>query len=254
MEQHDGDDARKDATPVTGRRQVIQGAVLSVTGITGLGWSLPGFVDDVATKFETVANVGGFFTEFAVFNGNVARVFDSNQDGEREVRIERLDAGDGIRITSGGRSTPDYAASLVNLTRRNLTLSQLQSRTRYEYREGQPNNSAVPDEFWIVLQSRSPPGRHAVLRTVVDDSRTGWETRNVATEIQNDGTGQPWKRFSPRTRTLSPIGHDLVERFGADARVQAVGIGRGTPIPGASKIDTLYRSLVVAGESYELPA
>lgn len=220
----------------------------------------------------------------------VSKAIDTSRDGNTDVEIRRADAGgrtDVVQVTSSGTMTADYAISLANIQPRNLTLGDLTDDATYQYREGDENTSAVPDEVWLVIKGngsngrgsngsgsngkgsngRGPNGKGAksggrqyVCRTETDADASGWNTRAVHREIEGDfdgapnpGSGQQWKQFDKSTRELTRIGDDLIASYGADADVQAIGIGRGTTTTGESKLNTYYDDLRVAGESLEFP-
>ncbi|WP_436926745.1 hypothetical protein [Halosimplex amylolyticum] len=95
-------------------------------------------------------------------------------------------------------------------------------------------------------------GLTPVFRTMYADKGTNeWHTRKVTDEFR-DIEGPPWKRFSKKNRKFVRIGFDLLDAYG-DATVHAVGVGRGDPLYGPSKLDTYYSDLYVNGERYELP-
>lgn len=204
-----------------------------------------------------------------LFNKGVARSVNTNRDRTTDVEVTRADGPDGSRqnvlqITSDGDVTPDYGFSVANVRSRQLTLDDLSNKeTTYEYRGGTPNTSAVPDEVWIVLKPRRGKRgkRRHLLRTEVDDSLDGWEKRTVSAEISGDldrgisgaGSGQPWKEFLPDKKELREVGMDLIEKYGRNASVHGVGVGRGSPVTSPSRINTYFDNLVVAGQSTELP-
>lgn len=214
----------------------------------------------------------------------VAREFDTNKDGNKEVEVTRGSAGgrsDVLQITSNGTETGDYAASIANVRSRQLTLGDLaDSDTTYDYKAGEDVTNAVPDEVWVVLKpdnkgnngngkgngngngdrnSSQGNGLRYVCRTEVDDGDS-WSTREVDGEITGDfsgapnpGSGHPWKEFIRSERELRHLQEDLTEAFSEDATVHGIGVGCGTTTTEDSEINTYFDDFVVAGEETELP-
>ncbi len=142
--------------------------------------------------------------------------------------------------------------------------------------------SVGPDEAWLLLQTGETEETETATDTPTDDPNDGtetgtpepepsvvdgftlvfrtmyadrepgaWHTRTVTDEFRGIDD-QPWKRFSQETYEFVPVGFDLLEAYG-DATVHAVGVGRGDPFYGPSKLDTYYRDLFLNGERYDLP-
>ncbi|QLH81335.1 hypothetical protein [Halosimplex pelagicum] len=140
--------------------------------------------------------------------------------------------------------------------------------------------SVGPDEAWLLLKTDQTEGTATATEAESDDTETStgtpepdpsvvdgftlvfrtmyaerepgtWHTRTVTDEFRAVDD-QPWKRFSQDTYEFVPIGFDLLEVYG-DATVHAVGVGRGDPFYGPSKLDTYYADLRLNGERYELP-
>lgn len=225
-----------------------------------------------------------------------ASSFDTNQDGTGEMVIQRARRTVGqrqgplVNATTFGDETPDYAASLVNVNSRNLSLDDLASSEDgfvYDYYEGRDSTNPGPDEAWVVLNSgeRGQQGRHILFRKL-EDSRNGaegegrgnssdngggpgesegnagrtWRTRNVGEEIAGADVSaeglsfENWREFSIDDHSVSDVGtNDLVEEFGGDAKVKWVGIGRGSPGWKSFVADTYYDEVVVVGEHVTLP-
>jgi hypothetical protein len=167
-----------------------------------------------------------------------------------------------VEVSSAGEPTADYAISLVNLMAEPLRLGDLVDQGfGYDFLAGEANESACPDEVWILLRGdgggMGPRGFHPVFRTEDLGEVGHWGHRDVSREIRGsvleDGTNQEWKQFDLRSHGVDRIGQDLLARFGPDAPVEAVGIGRGTPSTGPAAVECYYDNLVVAGTEYRLP-
>lgn len=253
-----------DDPPSEYSRRTFMGAFAG--GALGLSLGAPQAIE-TAQQYQSVLDVAAIDLRMrGLWPGHgIARGIDTNRDGDTDVEINRVtrNGTKAIQITSNGIETPDYGVSLVNVQPRDLTLGELASSdTSYEYAAGEQNDSAVPDEVWLVLKSRQSghTGRHYVCRTEVDASPSGWTARPVDQEITGDfsgapspGSGHEWKEFHVNDRSLTKIGDDLTAIYGIDATVQGIGVGRGTPTTEPSTLNTYYANLVVAGEGMTLP-
>jgi hypothetical protein len=196
----------------------------------------------------------------------IGRTIDANRDGAVTIELRRAGSptkerrGSAVLMTSNGEPTGDYAVSLVTLVNEGSTLGDLaDGEFGYDFYTGDRNDSASPDEVWIVLRSQeSGPSRfHPVFRTEDLGSTEAWEHRDVAREIAGnvpaDGTNQEWKAFDLQNYGVDRIGQNLLEQFDRDAAVEAVGVGRGTPSMDPSVIETYYDAFVVDGTERRLP-
>lgn len=195
-------------------------------------------------------------------------LFDLNGDGEFTARVERTppEAGDdehrnAIHITSGGRETVDFAASVVE-PRGRVTLGDL-ARLRYDYYEGTDNGddrrqagAAAPGQTFVVVENAD--GRHGAYLTydhATDDRPAGeWLTHDVYARLTGDTAGTSgWFEYTPiETGYEGKTFDDFVGRFGTDARLLRVGVGLGSAA-NPTTLDVFYDALTIDGETRRFP-
>lgn len=194
-----------------------------------------------------------------------ARTFDIDENGEENQQFVVTDdpaggPGEVLHATTDGVATTDYAVTMANLSRDDLTLAGLDARgLEYDYYVGSSETGMSPDEVVIVVHT-DDEGRKLVFRTEDGTRVRGgetWRTRDVTPELTGTsslpGIDQHWKAFHPDGRQVERIGRNLVARFGGDATVKGVGVGKGTPTTGEAVSDTYYDRFTVAGTEYDLP-
>ena len=223
-----------------------------------------------AIRVESVADPGG-----------------DGQDDEEVLHITSLPDDGNESGDSDSGAVFDYGVSVVDLQDRELTVEDLAT---YEGDDGSDGgfvydwwvtdedvvgvdtdheqSGVGPDEAWLVLENpdtkKSGNGRGSglgrlmsgqvlpVFRTMYADEGTGaWHTRTVSDEFE-ESEGPVWRALSVDDRAFVDLDSSLVEAYG-DSRVVGVGVGRGDPFWGPSVLDTYYRNLQVAGETYAFP-
>lgn len=212
-----------------------------------------------------------------------AVLFDLDGDGAYDATVERAPESmrdDGrpepIRITSGGRATVDYAASVVEPEGR-PALGDL-DRLSYDYYAGPDDGTGdagdgttdseggggdggggddgegggdggAPDETFLVVENDE--GRHGAYLTFHDDGAAErWRTHDVLARATGDTAGTTgWFEY---TTDDGATFDDAVARFGADARLVRVGVGRGDGVA-PTTLDAAYGGLVVNDRRYRFP-
>lgn len=195
-------------------------------------------------------------------------LFDLNGDGEFSATVERAPRevrGDGhrnaIHITSGGRETVDFAASVVQ-PRGRVTLGDVE-RLRYDYYEGTDDvdgrrqaGAAAPGQTFVVVENAD--GRHGAYLTydhASDDRPAGeWLTHNVYARLTGDTAGTSgWFEYTPIEADYDgKTFDDFVGRFGTDARLLRVGVGLGSAA-NPTTLDVFYDALTIDGETRQFP-
>jgi hypothetical protein len=195
-----------------------------------------------------------------------------------------------VHITSDGKSTQDYTHSIVNVRDRNLSIDEVSEDTRvaFDYYEGPKNERAAPDEVFLVVAKRTQEqgsfdrtGTYVAVQTFNDgldpdpssvsceNDNKGWRTQNVSAEMRSEEggwsdlrIGQPFPEDLMRgeaqavvetARQLRDEGtgfESVVERYGEEAQLLAVGIGHGFTTQ-QTVLDVYYDDLVITGESME---
>lgn len=224
--------------------------------------------------------VGGFaFTQLpslvvkAMFAPGVSRTLaveppTYNPSTSHVVDLDAVEdpTGDGrdqvIHVTSGGTETTHYAFSIASVRRQQLRVRDIDS-LRYDYYvpSGETNTVGTdpaisPDEVWLIVRIPGH-GREELFRTWPIQSRHQfeagrWHTRTVEAEF-TDLSISPWKRLDEDAAKFEVVGPDLLEDYG-DARLVGVGVGRGDPKMGPSKLDVYYDELELNGRRYAFPA
>lgn len=193
-------------------------------------------------------------------------LFDLNGDGEYTATVAeaaeemRDDAHPRpVHVTSEGRSTVDFAASIVAPSAE-TTLGGLDELT-YDYYEG-PNNvnqdgsgGIAPDQTFLVVENAD--GRHGMYLTYDangDQPTEEWATFDVLARMRGDTAGTSrWFEYTPTEegyagRTFD----DVLGRFGEDARLVRAGIGHGNAVDPAT-LDVYYDNLVIGGTTEQFP-
>lgn len=208
-----------------------------------------------------------------------AVLFDLDGDGAYDATVERAPESmrddarpNPVRITSGGRATVDYAASVVE-PEGHPALGDL-DRLSYDYyagpddgtggdagggttdSDGGGSNSGgsggdggAPDETFLVVENDE--GRHGVYLTYHDaPPAERWRTHDVLARATGDTAGTSgWFEY---TSDDGATFDDVVARFGADARLVRVGVGRGDGVT-PTTLDAAYGALVVNDGQYRFP-
>lgn len=192
-------------------------------------------------------------------------LFDLNGDGEYAATVAEAAEGPRddahprpIHVTSNGRSTVDFAASIVAPSA-GTTLGGLGELT-YDYYEG-PNNvnpdgegGLAPDQTFLVVENAD--GRHGVYLTydAGGDPAETWTTFDVLARMAGDTAGTSgWFEYTAIEEGYDGRSFgDVIERFGEDARLLRVGVGHGDAVNPAT-LDLYYDNLVVDGTRYQFP-
>lgn len=196
-----------------------------------------------------------------------AVLFDLDEDGAYDAEVERAsesmrdDARPGpIRVTSQGRATVDYVASVVRPEHR-PALGDL-DRLAYDYYAGPADGTggdgggagdgATPDETFLVVENDA--GRHGVYLTYHDGrAAEQWRTHDVSARLTGDTAGTSgWFEYTAVESGADRTFDDAVSRFGADARLVRVGVGRGDGVT-PTTLDAFYGGLVVNDRRYRFP-
>ncbi|WP_134671424.1 hypothetical protein [Halorussus marinus] len=240
------------------RREVLKAA--AATAVTG-GWlTARGTGSGVATASsdgrEPVANAVRQRVDASLPPGAV--LFDLDDDGEYGATVERAAepvADDAhprpVRITSDGRETVDYAASVLRPDGA-PALGDLDALS-YDYYAG-PDDGGVPDETFLVVETDS--GRHGMYLTYHDGDAGGeWRTHDVLARATGDtgGTSGWFEYTSVEGDADGRTFDDAVERFGPDARIVRFGVGRGDGVDPVA-LDASYGAAVVGDRTYRFPA
>lgn len=188
-------------------------------------------------------------------------LFDLNDDGAYTATVEAApeeiqddEHPEPIHITSNGNSTVDYAASIA-APETETTLGGLNELT-YEYYEGPDNlgqSEGAPDETFLVVENDD--GRHGMYLTYdADADAEQWATFDVLARMQGDtAETSGWFEYTDIEDDYSGQNFDDVfGRFGADARLVRVGVGRGDAVSPAT-LDVFYDNLVVNGTANRFP-
>lgn len=185
-------------------------------------------------------------------------LFDLGDDGEYGATVERAadavgddDRPEPIRVTSEGRETVDYAASVLRPDG-DPALGDLDALS-YDYYAG-PDDPDVPDETFLVVEDGD--GRHGMYLTYHDGGPAEeWRTHDVLARATGDTAGTSgWFEYTSLEgdadeRTFD----DVVGRFGADARLVRFGVGRGDGVDPVV-LDAFYGRAVVGDRTYRFPA
>jgi hypothetical protein len=160
-----------------------------------------------------------------------ASSFDTNQDGSGEMVIQLTPGAVGgregplVNATTFGDETPDYAASLVNVSSRDLSLDALTDPEEgflYDYYEGRASTDPGPDEAWVVVDPSESGGQgRRVLFRKLEDSRGGPQGESDDDEGRDDegrGNGDDEGRGNGDDE-----GRDDDEEEGGEWRTRNVG-------------------------------
>ncbi|WP_158055996.1 twin-arginine translocation signal domain-containing protein [Halorussus halophilus] len=186
-----------------------------------------------------------------------AVLFDLNDDGSFDAEVTagsdsvRDDAHPNpVHVTSGGNSTVDYAASVVEPDGE-LRLGDVQQLS-YDYYEGPNNAGPAPDDTFLVVENGD--GRHGMyLSFDADAPSEQWQTHDVAARIRGDTEGTSgWFEYTAVEGGDDRNFDNVVERFGEDARLVRVGIGRGDAVEPAT-LDVFYDNLRINDATREFP-
>lgn len=186
-----------------------------------------------------------------------AVLFDLDDDGtfEAEVTSGVETVGDDghpapIHVTSAGNSTVDYAASVVE-PEGDVTLGDI-DRLSYDYYEGPENDGPAPDDTFLVVENDD--GRHGMyLSFDADPASEQWQTYDVAARMRGDTSGtSDWFEYTSVEGGDGRTFDDVVERFGEDARLVRVGVGRGDAVEPAT-LDVFYDNLRINDSTQEFP-
>lgn len=216
------------------RRSLLRGVAALATGLGGVSSA-------TAQTVDTSLPAG-------------AVLFDLDDDGSYDATVERAtDAADDarpapIRITSGGRETVDYAAAVVE-PEGSPALGDLDALS-YDYRAGS-DDADVPDETFLVVETDG--GRRGAYLTYHDGGGDGWRTHDVLARVNGDTAGTSgWFEYTPSEGDGERTFDDAVERFGPEARLVRVGVGRGDGVD-PTALDAFYGALVVGDRTYRFP-
>jgi len=232
-------------------------------------------------------NENGRFETAMHLDGDPIGKLCESEDGANEASDrERV-----VHVTSNGEETVDYAASLVDLTHQDLTLGDVTSSDaslQYDYFEGPDNRNAAPDEVFVITDYDQQSDGNAdsadgevvtVAYLTANDGREPdpvdvdcaednkqWRTRDIADEVASPAgwrdrtvtrkmveTGEMLLPETIALRESDPAEESLVERYGEDVKLLAVGFGRGWTTRG-TVVDVYYDELVVNDETYDFQA
>lgn len=189
-------------------------------------------------------------------------LFDLNGDGTFTARVERAspemqdDAHPNpIHITSKGRETVDFAASVVEPDGQ-VTLGDL-DRLTFDYYEGPENDgggqAAAPGQTFVVVENAD--GRHgAYLAHDGGGPAEEWLTFDVLARMSGDtGEANGWFEYTPIEEGYDgETFDDFVGRFGTDARLLRVGVGLGSAA-NPTTLDTFYDNLTIGDATRRFP-
>lgn len=240
------------------RRAVIRG-VAALTGVVvGTGANSAATTDAGDRRQQVAAELQPGVT-----------LFDLDGDGEYAATVEEASAEmrdddhpRPIHVTSGGRSTVDYAVSVVEPPTE-TTLGGL-DRLSYDYYEGaddsvsngQADGGLAPGEPFLVVENDD--GRHGLYLTEDgdEDDRQAeqWRTLDVLDRL-GGGSASERRWFEYTTVEGGYDGRsfaDVLARFGESARLVRVGVGHGDAVTPAT-LDAYYDNLTVGGETGRFP-
>lgn len=191
-------------------------------------------------------------------------LFDLNGDGAFTATVERAssemqdDAHPGpIHVTSQGRETVDFAASVVQPDGQ-VTLGGL-NRLTFDYYEGPENGgggqagAAAPGQTFVVVENAD--GRHgAYLAYGAGTPAEEWLTHDVLAQLQGDTAGtNGWFEYTPIEENYDgKTFDDFVGRFGTDARLLRVGVGLGSAA-NPTTLDVFYDNLSINDATRRFP-
>ncbi|WP_135828183.1 hypothetical protein [Halorussus halobius] len=207
-------------------------------------------------------------------------LFDLDGDGEYATTVERAsepirddDHPEPIRVTSGGRSTVDYAVSVAEPPT-GTTLGGLDGLS-YDYYVGADEEisgntdgttSGGADSEYLsgdpFLVVENDDGRHGASLDLggagssgdrSGSTDEGWSTVDVLSPATG-GTGERrWYEYTPVEDGYDGESFDdAVERFGEGARLALVGVGCGNAVT-PTRLDAAFGNLVVDDETVRLP-
>jgi hypothetical protein len=253
-------------------------------------WNRRAVLRGIAALTGTVVGSGSAFAEKRASDRSIGQqvdtslppgvtLFDLDGDGKFDATVERAPAEmqdeshpGPIHVTSGGRSTVDYAASIAEPPEA-TTLGDLDELS-YEYYErpddgsgegtddgsdgesvdGPDGGASGPGETFLVVENDD--GRHGMYLTADAAEGAGgqWQTLDVLARVQDGSSGSNgWFEY-----TEVESGYDgqrfgdAVSRFGVDARLVRVGVGRGDAVT-PTTLDAFYDNLTVDGETGRFP-
>lgn len=252
------------------RRAVLRG-LAALTGVAGASGAVAGEpTTRTADEGRAAPSSGG--DALAWLDGQQidaslppgVTLFDLNDDGAYTARVEaapesmRDDAHPRpIHITSGGNSTVDYAASIVEPSA-GTTLGGL-DRLAYDYYEGANNvnrdgsGALAPDQTFLVVENDD--GRHGMYITSGGGGPTEeWRTFDVLARMrgQTGGTSGWFEYTETEDGYEGRTFDDVIGRFGADARLVRVGVGHGDAVDPAT-LDVYYDNLAIGGTTSRFP-
>lgn len=244
------------------RRAVLRG-IAALTGVVaGSGASSAEGIDTGEYRRQQVA---------AELQPGVT-LFDLDGDGEYAVTVEEASAEmrdddhpEPIHVTSGGRSTVDYAVSVVEPPAE-TTLGSL-DRLSYDYYEGVAdsvsngpadgeNSRLPPGEPFLVVENDD--GRHGFYLTddSVEDDRAAeeWWTLDVLDRLRSGSASQrQWFEYTTVEDSYDGRSfEDVIGRFGEAARLVRVGVGHGDAVTPAT-LDAYFGNLIVRAETLRFP-
>ncbi|USZ67609.1 hypothetical protein NGM10_12835 [Halorussus salilacus] len=188
-------------------------------------------------------------------------LFDLDGDGEYDAEVEAapesMRGGDRTRpihVTSRGRATVDYAASVVR-PEGEVSLGDL-DRLAYDRYRGPEDGSGegdAADETFLVVENDD--GRHGMYLTdETDPGSEEWQTSDVLARVNgNTGGTSGWFEYTEiEDGYEGQTFDDAVARFGSEARLVRVGVGHGNAVT-PTVLDAFFANLVVGGQRYEFP-
>jgi hypothetical protein len=165
-----------------------------------------------------------------------------------------------IHVTSQGRETADFAASVVEPDGE-VTLGDL-TRLTYDYYESSDNASAgdqagaaAPGQTFVVVENDD--GRHGaylVHDPDPDRPREEWLTDDVLARLQGDTAGTSgWFEYTEIEEGYDgETFDDFVTRFGEESRLSRVGVGLGSAA-NPSVLDVFYDNLSIGDATRQFP-
>jgi hypothetical protein len=248
------------------RRAVLRGVAALTGTVVGCGSVVGASGSALGARRATDKNASSQQVGTSLPPG--VTLFDLDGDGRFDATFERASAEmrdeahpDPIHVTSGERSTVDYAASIAEPPQP-TTLGDLDELS-YEYYEGPDDGRSGgdsgaglsgPGETFLVVENDD--GRHGMYLDGggTDGASEQWQTIDVLARMRGDAAGTDgWFEYTDIESGYDGQRFgDAVSRFGADARLLRVGVGRGDAVT-PTTLDAFYDNLTVGGETGRFP-